>query len=269
MTRGDREGDGPNPDLWIPRFLKQHMAVAAARTRRLFCCADLREGRRLRWIFAGKRETFGSKGGERSVGAAVAAIDEAESARVCKALKEIIMPGRTTTMTELATPSASSGPAIPRIATPPAWARRILHSAALLPHRSIAASTTARRSLLAPRHANAANLAASADLSGTWSARVHSPKPQITIVLDMDLASAETYGAQEGRLPRTLRLHLPPSVARVQPRRQPGALFALPRQHTQHRRLAQCCGVDCGALSARDESPLLRRHRQAGRLRVV
>src|SRR5271166_2564211 len=43
-----------------------------------------------------------------------------------------------------------------------------------------------------------ANLAALADLSGTWTDRVHSRHPQTTIVLDMDSSVSETHGAQEG-----------------------------------------------------------------------
>jgi Transposase DDE domain group 1 len=43
-----------------------------------------------------------------------------------------------------------------------------------------------------------ANLAALADLSGTWIDQVHACKPQTTIVLDMDSSVSETHGAQEG-----------------------------------------------------------------------
>jgi hypothetical protein len=42
------------------------------------------------------------------------------------------------------------------------------------------------------------NLAALADLSGTWIDRVHARRPQTTIVLDMDSSVSETHGAQEG-----------------------------------------------------------------------
>jgi hypothetical protein len=43
-----------------------------------------------------------------------------------------------------------------------------------------------------------ANLAALADLSGAWIDRVHTRRPQTTIVLDMDSSVSETHGAQEG-----------------------------------------------------------------------
>jgi len=43
-----------------------------------------------------------------------------------------------------------------------------------------------------------ANLAALTDLSGAWIDRVHSRKPQTTIVLDIDSSVSETHGAQEG-----------------------------------------------------------------------
>ena len=43
-----------------------------------------------------------------------------------------------------------------------------------------------------------ANLAALADLPGTWIDRVHARKPRATIVLDMDSSVSETHGAQEG-----------------------------------------------------------------------
>jgi Transposase DDE domain group 1 len=48
------------------------------------------------------------------------------------------------------------------------------------------------------RDANVANLAALADLSGAWIDRVHSRRPQSTVVLDMDSSVSETHGAQEG-----------------------------------------------------------------------
>jgi hypothetical protein len=43
-----------------------------------------------------------------------------------------------------------------------------------------------------------ANLAALTDLSGAWIDRVHTRKPQTTIVLDIDSSESETHGAQEG-----------------------------------------------------------------------
>jgi hypothetical protein len=43
-----------------------------------------------------------------------------------------------------------------------------------------------------------ANLVALADLSGAWIDRVHTRRPQTTIVLDMDSSVSETHGAQEG-----------------------------------------------------------------------
>ena len=43
-----------------------------------------------------------------------------------------------------------------------------------------------------------ANLAALADLSGTWIDRVHARHPQAAIVLDMDSSVSGTHGAQEG-----------------------------------------------------------------------
>jgi hypothetical protein len=43
-----------------------------------------------------------------------------------------------------------------------------------------------------------ANLAALADLSGAWIDRVHSRRPQNTIVLDLDSSVSETHGVQEG-----------------------------------------------------------------------
>jgi hypothetical protein len=43
-----------------------------------------------------------------------------------------------------------------------------------------------------------ANLAALANLSGVWIDRVHTRRPQTTIVLDMDSSVSETHGAQEG-----------------------------------------------------------------------
>jgi len=46
--------------------------------------------------------------------------------------------------------------------------------------------------------ASDANLAALADLSGSWIDQVHSRKAQTTIVLDMDSRVSETYGAQKG-----------------------------------------------------------------------
>ena len=42
-----------------------------------------------------------------------------------------------------------------------------------------------------------ANLAALADLSGTWIDRVHARRPQSVIVLDMDSSVSETHGGQE------------------------------------------------------------------------
>jgi hypothetical protein len=42
-----------------------------------------------------------------------------------------------------------------------------------------------------------ANLAALANLSGTWIDRVHERKPQTAIVLDIDSSVSETHGAQE------------------------------------------------------------------------
>ena len=43
-----------------------------------------------------------------------------------------------------------------------------------------------------------ANLAALADLSGTWIDRVHARRPQAAITLDMDSSVSETHGAQKG-----------------------------------------------------------------------
>jgi Transposase DDE domain group 1 len=43
-----------------------------------------------------------------------------------------------------------------------------------------------------------ANLAALADLSGTWIDRVHARKPPDGIVLDLDSSESPTYGQQEG-----------------------------------------------------------------------
>jgi hypothetical protein len=44
-----------------------------------------------------------------------------------------------------------------------------------------------------------ANLAALADLSGTWIDRVHARRPQTTIALDMDSSVSETHGVATGR----------------------------------------------------------------------
>ena len=46
--------------------------------------------------------------------------------------------------------------------------------------------------------ATEANLAALADLPGSWIDRVHARRPQTTIVLDMDSSVSETHGTQEG-----------------------------------------------------------------------
>jgi hypothetical protein len=46
--------------------------------------------------------------------------------------------------------------------------------------------------------ATEANLAALADLSGTWINRVHERRPPDGIILDMDSSESPTYGAQEG-----------------------------------------------------------------------
>lgn len=43
-----------------------------------------------------------------------------------------------------------------------------------------------------------ANLAALADLSGTWIDTVHARRPSSVVVLDMDSSVSPTYGEQEG-----------------------------------------------------------------------
>ncbi len=46
--------------------------------------------------------------------------------------------------------------------------------------------------------ATEANLAALADLSGSWIDRVHARRPPDGIILDMDSSESPTYGLQEG-----------------------------------------------------------------------
>ncbi len=61
-----------------------------------------------------------------------------------------------------------------------------------------AASTSQMSRFEAEWLTSEANLAALTDLSGAWIDRVHTRKPQTTIVLDMDSSVSETHGAQEG-----------------------------------------------------------------------
>jgi hypothetical protein len=102
------------------------------------------------------------------------------------------------------------------------------------------------------------NLAALTDLSGAWIDRVHTRKPQTTIVLDMDSKCQRDPRRAGGlRLQRAFRLHLLSPAVRVQPVRRSGAVRAAARERAQRRWLARCVGAGGGALPEQDEAPLL------------
>ena len=94
------------------------------------------------------------------------------------------------------------------------------------------------------------NLSALADLSGRWINLVHSRRPSRGIVLDMDFErQPDPWRAGDERLEWPLRMHLLPSLVRIQPVRRPGTLRSAPRQRPQRRRLGGCAQTGHCAVS--------------------
>ena len=90
--------------------------------------------------------------------------------------------------TRMSTTPTGSG-VIPRCAGSSAARRSSAH----------AASTSQMGRFETELLANNENLAALADLSGTWIDRVHDHDPPRRVVLDMDSSVSPTFGAQEGK----------------------------------------------------------------------
>ena len=111
--------------------------------------------------------------------------------------------------------------------------------------------------------ATEANLAALADLSGTWIDRVHARRPPDGIILDIDSSESPTYGAQEGS---AYNGHFgctcyPLPAVRLQPVRRLGALPFASWQRAQRRGLALRPGAGDRPLSRAPPAALVPRRR--------